>query len=284
MSGQVGVVGAGTMGRGIAEVAALAGFDVVVWYVAPETGESVAAALQRSLTRRVERGELAREVADAALRRCSTTAELSELAGCALVVEAVVEELATKRALFAELDRHLADTAVLATNTSTLSVASIAAAVRRPERVCGIHFFNPAPVMALVEVARPAGASDATIEAALAFARACGKTPVEVADRPGFIVNALLFPYLNGAVRMLAEGVATAEAIDEAMVGGCNMPIGPLHLLDLIGLDTSVAILDALAEATGDPAVTAAPLLREMVAAGRLGRKSGSGFFGYEAR
>ncbi|HUZ20514.1 MAG TPA: 3-hydroxyacyl-CoA dehydrogenase NAD-binding domain-containing protein [Acidimicrobiales bacterium] len=283
MSGQVGVVGAGTMGLGIAEVAAVAGFDVVVWYVAPETAESVAASLRRSLARRAERGALAPEAADAARGRCSATAALSGLAGCGLVVEAVVEDLATKQAIFVELDRHLADTAVLATNTSTLSVAAIAASVRRPERVCGIHFFNPAPVMALVEVARPAGASEATIDAALAFVRACGKTPVEVADRPGFIVNALLFPYLNGAVRMLADGVAAADAIDAAMVGGCNMPIGPLHLLDLIGLDTSVAILDALAEATGDPAVTAVPLLRELVAAGRLGRKSGAGFFAYGA-
>jgi 3-hydroxybutyryl-CoA dehydrogenase len=173
------------------------------------------------------------------------------------------------------------DDAILATNTSTLPVVEMAVVTERPERVCGVHFFNPAPMMSLVEIIRPLTASDETIAAVTEFAEACGKKPVEVKDRAGFIVNALLFPYLNNAVRMLENQTASRDHIDEAMKGGCNFPMGPLALLDLVGLDTSVAILDALYEEFRDPNYATAPALRRMVAAGHLGRKSGKGFYDY---
>ena len=169
----------------------------------------------------------------------------------------------------------------MATNTSTLPVVEMAAATERPDRVCGIHFFNPAPAMSLVEVVRPICASDETMEAAVAFASTCGKDPVAVKDQAGFIVNALLFPYLNNAIRLLEGGVASREGIDAAMRGGCNFPMGPLALLDLVGLDTSLAILDALYDEFGDPNYRAVPRLRRMVAAGQLGRKTGAGFYDY---
>jgi 3-hydroxybutyryl-CoA dehydrogenase len=194
----------------------------------------------------------------------------------------VVEDLAIKKHLFTELDRICGDSAILATNTSTLAVVEMAMETGRPEKVCGIHFFNPAPVMALVEVVRPLTASDETIAEALSFAEACGKTPVEVKDQAGFIVNSLLFPYLNNAVRLLESGVASKEGIDAAMKGGCGFPMGPFALLDLVGLDTSLAILDALYAEFRDPNYAAVPLLRRMVAAELFGRKSGQGFYEYK--
>jgi 3-hydroxybutyryl-CoA dehydrogenase len=197
------------------------------------------------------------------------------------VIESVVEDLAVKKDLFRSLDLAVKDEAILATNTSTLPVVDLAVVTERPERVCGIHFFNPAPMMSLVEIVRPLTASDETIAAARGFAETCGKDPVEVKDRAGFIVNALLFPYLNNAVRMLENGTATRDDIDSAMKGGCNFPMGPLALLDLVGLDTSLAILDALYDEFRDPNYAAVPTLRRMVAAGHLGRKSGQGFHDY---
>jgi 3-hydroxybutyryl-CoA dehydrogenase len=196
----------------------------------------------------------------------------------------VVEDLSVKKDLFNELDRAVKPEAVIATNTSTLPVVDLAVETSRPDRVCGVHFFNPAPAMSLVEVVRPLTASDETIESVRAFATACGKTPVEVKDRAGFVVNALLFPYLNNAVRMLENGTASAGDIDAAMQGGCNFPMGPLALLDLVGLDTSLAILDALYNEFRDPNYAPVPLLRRMVSAGQLGRKSGSGFYDYAKR
>ena len=189
--------------------------------------------------------------------------------------------MAVKKHLFTELDRVCGEHTILATNTSTLPVVELAMETGRPDKVCGVHFFNPAAAMSLVEVIRPLTASDDTIDAALAFAAACGKEPVEVIDRAGFIVNALLFPYLNNAVRMLEQGVATKEGIDAAMKGGCGFPMGPFALLDLVGLDTSLAILDALYAEFRDPNYAAVPLLRRMVAAEALGRKSGHGFYDY---
>ena len=183
-----------------------------------------------------------------------------------------------------DLDRICGEGAILATNTSTLPVVEMAMVTGRPEKVCGIHFFNPAPMMSLVEVVRPMTADDDTVAAAKAFATDCGKDVVEVKDRAGFIVNALLFPYLNNAVRMLESGTATRDDIDTAMKGGCNFPMGPLALLDLVGLDTSLSILDALYEEFKDPNYAAMPLLRRMVAAGQLGRKSGVGFFDYQKK
>jgi 3-hydroxybutyryl-CoA dehydrogenase len=204
-----------------------------------------------------------------------------DLADCELVIESVVEDIAVKKAVFAELDRVMSPTAILATNTSTLSVMELATGISHPERVCGVHFFNPASVMPLVEIVRPLCANDETIAAVTYFALACAKEPVEVKDQAGFIVNALLFPYLNNAVRLLEQGAATQEGIDVAMKGGCGFPMGPFALLDLVGLDTSVAILDALHAAFDDANFSPVPLLRQMVAEGRLGRKSGQGFYDY---
>jgi 3-hydroxybutyryl-CoA dehydrogenase len=278
---RVGIVGSGIMGSGIAEVAAKAGHTVVLRSRKQETADDMVARLGKSLAKQVERGKLEEAERDAIAGRVTATAELADLASCDLVIESVVEDLAVKRDLFAELDRVCGPATILATNTSTLPVVEMAVATERPDRVCGVHFFNPAPAMSLVELVRPLTASDETMEAVRAFATECGKKPVEVADRAGFIVNALLFPYLNNAVRLLENGTATREDIDEAMKGGCNFPMGPFALLDLVGLDTSLAILDALYDEFRDPNYAAVPLLRRMVSAGRLGRKSGAGFYDY---
>jgi 3-hydroxybutyryl-CoA dehydrogenase len=240
--------------------------------------------MEKSLAKQVEREKISESDRDAALGRVTAVSDLGELAGCDLVIESVVEDLAVKKHLFNELDRICGEHAVLATNTSTLPVVDLAMETGRPQQVCGIHFFNPAPVMALVEVVRPITASDETIAAATGFAEACGKSPVEVKDQAGFIVNALLFPYLNNAVRLLEQGVATREDIDTAMKGGCGFPMGPFALLDLVGLDTSLAILDALYGEFRDPNYAAVPLLRRMVAAELLGRKSGKGFYDYHKK
>ena len=231
--------------------------------------------------KQVERGKLSDEERTASLGRVRATSDLGDLVDCDLVIESIIEDLAAKKHLFNELDRLAPEHTVLATNTSTLPVIELAMETGRPDRVCGIHFFNPAPAMSLVEIVRPLTASEDTIAEAKTFAAACGKNPVVVKDQAGFIVNALLFPYLNNAVRLLEMGVATKEDIDEAMKGGCNFPMGPLALLDLVGLDTSLAILDALYEEFRDPNYAAMPLLRRMVSAGKLGRKSGSGFYDY---
>ncbi|HET6663828.1 MAG TPA: 3-hydroxybutyryl-CoA dehydrogenase [Acidimicrobiales bacterium] len=277
----LGIVGSGIMGSGIAEVAARAGMTVILRSRKQETADAMVAALERSLAKQVARGKLDEAEAAAANGRVSATADLEALADCDLVVESVVEDLETKKHLVIELDRLVKDDAILATNTSTLPVVEIAMATNRPERVCGIHFFNPAPAMSLVEIVRTLLSSDETIAEAKGFAEACGKSPVVVEDRAGFIVNGLLFPYLNNAVRMLENRIASRDDIDAAMKGGCNFPMGPLALLDLVGLDTSLAILDALYAEFRDPNYAAVPLLRRMVAAGHLGRKSGRGFYDY---
>ena len=278
---RVGVVGSGIMGAGIVEVAARSGHEVVLRSRSQDTADGTRLRLERSLAKSVERGRLGEEEAAAVLERVTATCELEELSGCDLVVESIVEDLEAKKELFAELDRACGEHTVLATNTSTLAVVEMAAATKRPDRVCGIHFFNPAPAMPLVELVRPLTASDETMAEARAFAEACGKSPVEVEDCAGFVVNALLFPYLNNAVRLLERRVADRDDVDAAMKGGCNFPMGPFALLDLVGLDTSVAILDALHGEYADPNYAAAPLLRRMVAAGHLGRKSGRGFYEY---
>jgi 3-hydroxybutyryl-CoA dehydrogenase len=279
---RVGVVGSGIMGAGIVECGARAGYEVVLRSRALSTAEATLAGLEKSLARQVDKGKLADGESTAILGLVSVTAELNELSSCDLVIETVVEDLETKKHLFRELDRICHAGTILASNTSTLPIVEMAMETNRPEAVCGIHFFNPAPMMSLVEIVRPLTADDATIAEARAFAEACGKTPVEVKDQAGFIVNHLLFPYLNNAVRLLEGGVAIAEDIDTAMKGGCNFPMGPLALLDLVGLDTSVAILDALYDEFRDPHYAAVPLLRRMVTAGRLGRKSGRGFYDYQ--
>ncbi len=278
---KVGVVGSGIMGSGIAEVAMISGFEVVLRSRRQESAVSMVGAIERSLAKRVERQKMTAEDARDALARLLATTDIDELGDCDLVIESVVEDLEVKRHLFEHLDRIVKPHAILATNTSTLPVVDMAMATKRPESVCGIHFFNPAVAMTLVEVVRPLTASEDTIQAALNFAKVCGKEPVLVKDEAGFVVNALLFPYLNNAVRLYERGVATAVEIDKSMKLGCGFPMGPLALLDLVGLDTSIAILDALYKEFGDPGSLAAPTLRRMVAAGHLGKKSRHGFYDY---
>jgi 3-hydroxybutyryl-CoA dehydrogenase len=280
---RIGIVGSGIMGSGIAEVAAAHGREVVLRSRSKSTADGMLAGLEKSLTKQVEKGKRTTGERDEILGRVTTTTDFDALAGMDLVIESVVEDLAVKKHLFTELDRVCGEATVLATNTSTLPVVELAMETGRPDKVCGIHFFNPAPVMSLVEVVRPITASDETIAAAVAFAEECEKEAVEVRDRAGFVVNALLFPYLNNAVRMLEQGVATKEGIDTAMKGGCGFPMGPFALLDLVGLDTSVAILDALYDEFRDPNFAPVPLLRRMVTAEKLGRKSGEGFYSYRS-
>jgi 3-hydroxybutyryl-CoA dehydrogenase len=278
---RVGILGSGIMGSGLAEVAARAGYEVVVRSRTQAGADGVFTGLDAGLTKQVSREKLTDEERLAILGRITVTDDLSELALADIVIESVVEDLAVKKALFAELDAIVQPDAILATNTSTLPVVELAMATKRPELVCGVHFFNPAPMMKLVEVVRPITASDETIAAAIAFAGSCGKDAVEVKDRAGFIVNALLFPYLNNAVRMWEQATASMADIDTAMQGGCNFPMGPFALLDLVGLDTSLAILDALYDEFRDPNYAAVPTLRRMVAAGQLGRKTKQGFYSY---
>jgi 3-hydroxybutyryl-CoA dehydrogenase len=278
---KVGVLGSGIMGSGIAEVVASAGATVLVRSRSLATADAMLAAMEKSLAKQVEKGKRTQDEADALRARVSATTRLADLADCDLVIESVVEDLDVKRALFNELNHLINPEAILATNTSTLSVIELAMETSRPERVCGVHFFNPAPAMSIVEVVRPLCASDETIQAVTEFVVACGKEPVLVKDQAGFIVNALLFPYLNNAVRLLERGVATKQDIDAAMKGGCGFPMGPFALLDLVGLDTSLAILDALYAEFADPNFAPMPLLRRMVSAGQLGRKSGAGFYDY---
>jgi len=277
----VGVVGSGIMGGGITEVAAAGGHEVILRSRSLGSAEDTLAAIGRSFDQQVDKGRL--DPADRAvtLSRISVTSDLNDLAECDIVIESVVEELGTKQRLFAELDQICAAHTILATNTSTLPVVELAMETSRPDKVCGVHFFNPAPLMSLVEIVRPITAADETVAEAKSFAEACGKTAIVVKDQAGFVVNALLFPYLNNAVRLLEGGVASMEDIDEAMKGGCGFPMGPFALLDLVGLDTTISILDALYAEQRETAHSPVPRLRRMVAAGRLGRKSGEGFYRY---
>jgi 3-hydroxybutyryl-CoA dehydrogenase len=278
---KVGVVGSGIMGGGIAEVAATAGATVILRSRTIEAADALLEGLEKSLTKKVVKQGLSQADAGSIRSRVSATVDIDDLADCDLIIESVVEDLAVKKRIFGELDRVMRPDAILATNTSTLSVIELATMISHPERVCGLHFFNPATTMPLVEIVRPLSASDETIESVTRFAIACGKEPVEVSDRAGFIVNALLFPYLNHAIRLLDADVATIEGIDAAMKGGCGFPMGPFALLDLVGLDTSLAILEALNLAFDDAYFAPEPLLRQMVSDGQLGRKSGRGFYDY---
>jgi 3-hydroxybutyryl-CoA dehydrogenase len=278
---RLGIVGSGIMGSGIAEVAARSGHEVILRSRQQETADAMLAGMEKSLAKQVERGKLTAEEQADAVSRVTVTTDLGDLAECDLVIESIVEDLHAKRHLFNELDRICGEDTILATNTSTLPVIEMAMETGRPERVCGLHFFNPAPAMPLVEIVRPLIASDDTMSEVRAFAEACGKSPVEVKDRAGFIVNALLFPYLNNAVRLLESGVASKEDIDAAMKGGCGFPMGPFALLDLVGLDTSLSILEALYEEFKDSNYAPVPLLRRMVTAELLGRKTKRGFYDY---
>ena len=278
---KVGILGSGIMGSGLAEVAAKAGYDVVVRSRSLAAANAMVASIDKGFVKAIGRGKATEDERAATMARIQATDHLGALADCDLVIESVVEDLAVKKALFIELEQIVKPSGILATNTSTLPVVDMAMQTQRADKVCGIHFFNPAPLMKLVEVVRPITASDETIAAAMVFATKCGKDAVEVKDRAGFIVNALLFPYLNNAVRMWEQGTSSMESIDTAMKGGCNFPMGPFALLDLVGLDTSLAILDALYQEFRDPNYAAVPTLRRMVAAGHLGRKSKRGFYAY---
>jgi 3-hydroxybutyryl-CoA dehydrogenase len=269
------------MGSGIAEVVTRSGYEVLLRSRTQRSADGCLARLAKSLGRQVDKGKLDNEERDAALSRVRVVSDLRELELCEVVVESVIEDLDVKVELFQELDRTCPDETILVTNTSTLPVVSLAMATGRPDRVCGLHFFNPAPVMPLVELVPAITTSDATVTAVRDFAEDCGKTPVLVADRAGFVVNALLFPYLNAAVKMADNGVASQADIDAAMKGGCGFPMGPFELLDLVGLDTSLAILEVLHAESGDDSSRPAPRLRRMVMANHLGRKSGQGFYTY---
>ena len=278
---KVGICGSGIMGSGLAEVAAKAGYTVVVRSRSAASAQAMITTIEKGLDKQVAREKITADDKAAILGRLSATDKIADLADCDLVIESVVEDLAVKKALFAELDKAVKPGAILATNTSTLPVVEMAMATGRPDKVCGIHFFNPATAMPLVEVVRPITASDDTMAAANAFTAKCGKSGVQVKDRAGFIVNALLFPYLNNAIRIWETGTASMEDIDTAMKGGCNFPMGPFALLDLVGLDTSLAILEALYAEFADANYAAVPTLRRLVAAGKLGRKSGEGISTY---
>jgi len=279
---RIGVVGLGAMGAGIAQVAIEAGFEVVGRDVTAELGETAAGRIGHFLTRKVEKGQRTQDERDAATARLVTTTELADLAGCDLVIEAIVEELDAKRVLFAELERICRADAVLATNTSALSVTEIAAATATPERVVGMHFFNPAPLMPLVEVGRAQLSSDEAVAAALAVVERLGKVSVPCHDTPGFVVNRVLIPLLNDCVRVLDEARVTPEALDAAMTNGAGWPMGPCTLLDLVGIDVHVHASEALYGKLREPRMAPPPRIVGMRNAGLLGRKSGRGFYAYE--
>ena len=279
----IGVVGAGQMGSGIAHVAAQAGLSVVLSDVKQPFVERGLDTIEKNLQRAVDKGKLGAADKAAVLSRIEITTDLERFSRCDLAIEAVSEDLAIKSRIFSELDRVCRAGVILASNTSSISITSLAAATERPERVIGMHFMNPVPVMKLVEVIRGLGTSDATAAEVVALAERLGKTPVEVRDFPGFVSNRVLMPMINEAVWCLYEGVASREAIDTVMKLGMNHPMGPLTLADFIGLDTCLAILGVLHDGLGDPKYRPCPLLRRMVAAGQLGKKSGRGFYEYSA-
>ena len=280
---RVGVVGLGTMGAGIAQVCVQAGVETVGVEVSNELGERARERIAHFLGRAVEKGRLEVGERDAALARLSTSTDRADVAGCEVVIEAIVEDLAAKQALFRELDRLVASDAVLATNTSALSVTEIARATERPARVVGLHFFNPAPLLPLVEVVRTELASEDAYETACAFAERLGKEPVRCNDTPGFVVNRILIPLMNDCVRVLDEAGVSPEDLDRAMRFGAGWPLGPCALLDLIGIDIHVHASEALHAALGEPRMVPPPRLVQMAEQGRLGRKTGRGFFVYDA-
>ncbi len=279
--GTIGVVGAGQMGAGIAHVAALAGKRVVLVDVTPDLAGKGLRGIEKNLSRQVEKGKVSGSDRDAALERIVATADLSRLAEAELVVEAIVENEAVKRDLLARVDSLVPPLTILATNTSSISITRLAAGTKRPERFIGMHFMNPVPVMALVEVIRGIATSDETTETVLALAKELGKTPLLCRDFPGFVANRILMPMLNEAFFAVHEGVATPEAVDGIMKLGMNHPMGPLVLADFIGLDTCLAILRVLHYGLGDDKYRPCPLLVQMVDAGWYGRKTGRGFYRY---
>ncbi len=280
----VGVVGCGLMGSGITQVCAQAGLETRVREVSQTLLDKGLGRVRRFLDDGVAKGKLTAEERDRTLARIQGTTSLEDLAGCDLVVEAVTEDLALKQEIFKALDCAMAPTKVIATNTSSLCVTEIAAAVAHPERVLGLHFFNPVPLMKLVEVIRALSTCDAAFGAAMGFVEQIGKTAVVAKDTPGFVVNRLLIPYMLDAVRLLESGVASREDIDNGMKLGCGHPMGPLMLCDFVGLDTTYSIAGILFGEFRQPQFAAPPLLKRMVLAGYLGRKSGRGFYDYTAK
>jgi len=281
---KLGVVGCGLMGGGIAQVVAQAGFPVTVVEANPELLDRGLGAVRRNLDGLVERGRLEAAQRDAAWGRLRGTVRLEDLADVDLVIEAITENAALKKETFARLDQISPAHAILASNTSSCTVTEMAAATKRPAQVLGLHFFNPAPVMKLVEVVRTILTSDQTVKAAWAFVEKLGKTPVATTDTTGFIVNRLLVPYLLEAIRLLEAGIASKEDIDQAMKLGCGYPMGPFALLDLVGLDTTLFVAEVMFQEFREPRLAPPPLLRRMVLAGRLGRKSGKGFYDYPSK
>jgi 3-hydroxybutyryl-CoA dehydrogenase len=278
---KVGVIGCGLMGHGITQICAQAGWDVVVRESSQERLDAGLARIEKQLARAVEKGNASQEDADAARARIQPTLTYGDLADCDLVIEAVTEDLGLKLEMWKEVDAIVSDRATFATNTSSLAVIDQAAATSRPERFCGLHFFNPAQVMPLLEVVQTVTTSDETLELAFEVGRRLGKTTVHAKDKTGFIVNRLLVPYLLDAIRAYEEGVGTVDQIDTAMKAGANHPMGPFTLLDFVGLDTTKSIADIMFDEYRERRFAAPPTLRKMVAAGYYGRKSGKGFYDY---
>lgn len=278
---KVGIVGSGTMGSGIAQLVSSSGFEVVLVDLKNELLENSLAKIQKNLNRLVEKEKISEFEKKQIMSKINTTIDYDDLKDCELVIEAASENIEIKKQIFEKLDTILNKESIIASNTSTLPIIQLSAITERPQKVVGIHFFNPAPVMKLVEIIESLATSKQTTEAAKEFAVALGKDPVITKDRPGFIVNRILIPMLNEAVFALEEGMGSPENIDKAMKLGTNHPMGPLELIDLIGLDVTLDILDVLSREFKDPKYRAAPLLRQMVRAGQLGRKSGKGFYDY---
>jgi 3-hydroxybutyryl-CoA dehydrogenase len=278
---KVGVLGCGLMGSGIAEVSARAGYDTVVREVSEELVENGLGRIRKSMDKAVEKGKLEAETRDQAAGRLRGVVELAELADCDLVIEAIIENLDDKKKTFSALDGLVQESALFASNTSSLTITQIAMATKRPDRFVGLHFFNPVPVMKLVEVVRTLLTSEETNDVAFEWARSVGKEPIACRDNSGFIVNRLLVPYLLDAIRALEEGVGSVEDIDKGMQLGCGYPMGPFTLLDFVGLDTTYYIADIMFEEYREKRFAPPPLLKQMVLAGRLGRKSGRGFYEY---
>lgn len=275
------VLGAGTMGSGIAQAFAVKGYEVIIRDIKDEFVNKGLAGINKSLTKLVEKGKMSEEDKENILSRVSGTTDLNQAEDCDLIIEAAVENMEIKKQIFAELDGICKENAILSSNTSSLSITEIATATKRPDKVIGMHFFNPAPVMKLVEIIRGIATSQETFDKVKELSVAIGKDPVEVAEAPGFVVNRILIPMINEAITVLAEGTASAADIDKAMMLGANHPMGPLTLSDFIGNDIVLAIMNTLYNETGDPKYRACPLLKKYVRAGYLGRKTKRGFFDY---
>lgn len=278
----VGVCGAGLMGNGIAQTCAAAGFNVILMEVAKEPLDRGVASIAKSLDKFVEKGKLSQADRDATFGRIKATTDVADMKECDLAIEAIVENVEIKTALFQQLDGLMAPHGIICTNTSSLCVIELAAKTKRPNRVAGLHFFNPVPIMKLVEVVKTIATTQDVVDALFDFARKLGKEPILAQDTPGFVVNRLLIPYLLYAIRCYEGGLASKEDIDKGMKLGCGYPMGPLELLDFVGLDTTYYISEIMFDEFKDPIMAAPPLLKRMVLAGRYGRKSGKGFYDYE--